>query len=168
MPNLLFEEPIMRNMVDTNPFQQRVPFLRLESFVQTQQSGRFEKDPGDTLDSVRQVFDRDRVSGFNFLIEPPDEVIDMVASSHISGFVFGYSFSNDGVLFFIRPLFRRLFFLILIIIGKEVVHNGLIAYPSISDTDDLECSGLGIECSQILIQILPLAQEFRFCCGGFS
>ena len=130
----------MGNVVTTGRNQQRIPFLSLEPFAQAKQSRWFEKNPGDSLDSIRQVFERHRVLRFSFLIAHSDKVIDMVASSHVSGFVIGYSFPNDRVLFFIRPLFRRLFFLILPIIGKEMVPNGLRAYPSTPVASDLECS----------------------------
>lgn len=133
-----------------NPDQQRIAFSGFESLYETFQCGGLKSDSRHFEDCISQVSKSQCLLRGSSLIALLHQIYDVTPRIHILGFVIGYSLFNYWVMFFIRPLFQKLFFLVLFVIRKQMIHNSLSTH-TIFVADDFEGSRFGIDCDEFII-----------------
>lgn len=140
----------MRNIVATNLHQQRIPLCCFVSLYETVQGRWLKSNSGDFEDYLPQGSKAHGLLRSNASIALPYQLIDVTPRGHIHGLVIGYSLSDCGILFFIGPSLGLIFFLILSVLGKQIIHHRLPAY-SILVADDFEGSRFRVGCDEFII-----------------
>jgi len=132
-----FREGVMRDIIPRHLNQQRIPFYCFNLLYEMVQGGWSKSDSGDVEDYLSQISKGQCLLRSRAPIAFPYHFFNMAPGSHVLRFVIGYSFSDCRVLFFTRPSLGLVFFLILPVLGKQVIRDCL-SCNAVPIADDFE------------------------------
>lgn len=145
-----FGESVMRLFVARNLHQQRIRFCRIKSLYEPIQGGRLKSDPRDFKDCLSQFFKGQHPLTDTASVAFLHQLIDVTPGSHVSGSAGFPPFMNNGIIFFIRPHFRRSLFLLFFVGRAQMIVNCCFANSSVVSYR-LKNMRLGIDFDEFVI-----------------
>lgn len=134
-----FGESVMWLFVTGNLHQQRISFIYFKLLYKTFQGGRLKSYSRYVEYCLSQVSKGQYFLWSSASVAFSYHFIDMAPGSHVLGSIIYSSLPSCKLLLLVRPAFRWLFFLIVFVIGEQMIHNRLPAY-SIFVANDFEGS----------------------------